>query len=161
MTANASGRKNDDDFPSRGAGQGGGWSCDTRATPANGRAKPGRQTIDICVQNGRQKRHPPYYIPLHPTPRNHHPHPTPHPHGLSTSLSRMPPKLFNFRTQPLTANQAILLLLTLFVFPPFRPSPPSRPGPPPASALSILAYACTHPFPVLFLFSKGRRLLKI
>lgn len=27
---------------------------------------------------------------------------------LSTSLSRMPPKLFNFETQPLTANQPIL-----------------------------------------------------
>lgn len=122
MKAHAS-RKNDNDFPRRRAGQAGrrGWSCDTRATPANGRAEPGRQTIDICVQNGRQKRHPPYYIPLHPNPRNHHvltPPPYPHPHALSTSLSRMPPKLFNFRTQPLTANQAIPLLLTLFVFPP-------------------------------------------
>ena len=114
-------RKNDNDFPRRRAGQAGrgGWSCDTRATPANGRAEPGRQTIDICVQNGRQKRHPPYYIPLHPTPRNRRvltPPRYPHPRALSTSLSRMPPKLFNFRTQPLTANQAIPLFLTLFLF---------------------------------------------
>lgn len=49
-----------------------GWLCDTRATPANGRAEPGRQTIDICVQNGRQERHPPYskspFAPSHVYP---------------------------------------------------------------------------------------------
>lgn len=50
----------------------GGWLCDTRAIPANGRAEPGRQTIDICVQNGRQERHPPYskspFAPSHVYP---------------------------------------------------------------------------------------------
>lgn len=50
----------------------GGWLRDTRATPANGRAEPGRQTIDICVQNGRQERHPPYskspFAPSHVYP---------------------------------------------------------------------------------------------
>lgn len=150
------------DFPRPRQGQGGGWSCDTRATPANGRAEPGRQTIDICVQNGRQKRHPPYYIPLHPTSRNHRPHsPRTLSHGLSTSLSRMPPKLFNFRTQPLTANQAILLSLTLFVLPLFRPLhrpsvPLSDPPCPPLGPLVLLICVCTRlhvilPFS-LFLF---------
>lgn len=70
---------------------------------------------------------PTLLYPLHPNPRNHHvltpPPADPHPRALSTSLSRMPPKLFNFRTQPLTANQAIPLLLTLFVFPPSPPRP--------------------------------------
>lgn len=37
---------------------------------------------------------------------------------LSTSLSRMPPKLFNFGTQPLTANQPILLLSSARMFVP-------------------------------------------
>lgn len=89
----------------------GGWLCDTRATPANGRAEPGRQTIDICVQNGRQERHPPYskspFAPCHLLPPFSATALTPI--ELSTSLSRMPPKLFNFETQPLTANQPILL----------------------------------------------------
>lgn len=93
----------------------GGWLCDTRATPANGRAEPGRQTIDICVQNGRQERHPPHctspFTPSHvypPLPAHPAPATALTPVELSTSLSRMPPKLFNFGTQPLTANQPIL-----------------------------------------------------
>lgn len=103
----------------------GGWLCDTRATPANGRAEPGRQTIDICVQNGRQERHPPHsmspFAPFHV----YRPPPVPEPFlsatgltpvELSTSLSRMPPKLFNFGTQPLTANQPILSLSSARVF---------------------------------------------
>lgn len=46
--------------------------------------KPSHQTIDICVQNGRRDA-------THPQP---------------PTLSRMPPKLFNFgETQPLTACQ--------------------------------------------------------
>lgn len=57
----------------------------------------------------------------HPTPNLPSPRPTYTPYHLlplsatvltpvefSTSLSRMPPKLFNFETQPLTANQPIL-----------------------------------------------------
>lgn len=63
----------------------GGWLCDTRATPANGRAEPGRQTIDICVQNGRQERHPPHstspFAPFYVYRLNppFHPHPPPFP----------------------------------------------------------------------------------
>lgn len=41
---------------------------------------------------------------------------------LSTSLSRMPPKLFNFGTQPLTANQPILPSSSARVFLSFSPS---------------------------------------
>lgn len=64
----------------------------------------------------------------HPTPRLPLPRPTYispcrplsaavlTPVELSTSLSRMPPKLFNFGTQPLTANQPILPSLSVRVF---------------------------------------------
>lgn len=78
--------------------------------------------------------------PLPPPPRRR-PGTLPLSHGpltpveLSTSLSRMPPKLFNFGTQPLTANQPILplssarmfvLSLSLahsWIYSPFRLSP--------------------------------------
>lgn len=72
-----------------------GWSCDTRATPANGRAEPGRQTIDICVQNGRQKRHPPYCIPpphVTTTSSPHHVIPTP-PRSFHIPLTYAPEAL--------------------------------------------------------------------
>lgn len=84
----------------------GGWLCDTRTTPANGRAEPGRQTIDICVQNGRQERHPPHSTspfvpvsritplsPLSPPPPARQPRPSPPSRALYIPLTYAPEAL--------------------------------------------------------------------
>lgn len=109
MTAHAS-RKNGKDFPSPGREQG----------QARGRVVVVWHTSHPCEwpsgarpPNNRYMRSkwPPETPPTLPISLYIPSQRAPHPRALSTSLSRMPPKLFNFKTrQPLTANQAILLL---------------------------------------------------
>lgn len=111
----------------------GGWLCDTRATPANGRAEPGRQTIDICVQNGRQERHPPYskspFAPSHvyplPPPPPFQPQPSPpssslHPShvcprsSLTSKPSHWLPTSQYYLHRPVRMFRSLLLSPSLF-----------------------------------------------
>lgn len=111
----------------------GGWLCDTRATPANGRAEPGRQTIDICVQNGRQERHPPYskspFAPSHvyplppPPPFSHSPHPSSSLHpshvcprsSLTSKPSHWLPTSQYYPHRPVKVFRSLSLFLSLFL----------------------------------------------